>query len=79
MKLNAHILRKSRAVGIVHSVAGAKFPREQLEETVLVTQKILEMSEIGSKLPFCAFNGMTLMSLVIYQRHVSLTITRRWQ
>ena len=61
MKLDANILRKSRAVGIVHSVAGAKFPREQLEETVLVTQKILEMSEIGSKLPFCAFNGILLI------------------
>jgi len=36
-----------------------KFPREQLEETVLVVQKILEMSEIvkASRLPFCAFNG----------------------
>lgn len=57
MNLNAQILRKDRAVGIIPAVPGYKFPREQLEETVLVTQKILEMSSVGSKIPFCAFNG----------------------
>ncbi len=36
---------------------GYHFPRESLEETVLVVQKKLEMSEVGKKLPFCAFNG----------------------
>jgi len=40
MRLDAVILRKERAVGIVSS-GGRKFAREQLEETVLVTQKIL--------------------------------------
>lgn len=29
----------------------------QLEETVLVVQRILEMSPAGQLLPFCAFNG----------------------
>ena len=59
MDLSAEILRKQRAVGIVHSgIPGAKrFTREQLEETVLVTQQIVEMSPAGKKLPFCAFNG----------------------
>lgn len=56
MQLPAQILRKERAVGIV-PIGGVKLPREQLEETVLVTQKILEMSAIGRKIPFCAFNG----------------------
>lgn len=56
MRLDAVVLRKERAVGIV-SANGAKFAREQLEETVLVTQKVLEMSEVGRRLPFCAFNG----------------------
>lgn len=57
LSLSATILRKERAVGIIPSVPGSKFPRESLEETVLVVQKKLEMSEVGKKLPFCAFNG----------------------
>lgn len=40
MRLEAEVLRKERAVGIV-PLPGRKFAREQLEETVLVTQKIL--------------------------------------
>ncbi|RDW66785.1 IMP-specific 5'-nucleotidase 1 [Coleophoma crateriformis] len=57
LSLNATILRKERAVGIIPSVPGSRFPRESLEETVLVVQKKLEMSEVGQTLPFCAFNG----------------------
>ncbi|KAI4180861.1 MAG: hypothetical protein L6R41_006969, partial [Letrouitia leprolyta] len=59
MQLSAEILRKDRAVGII-PVAGPgkqKFTREQLEETVLVTQQIVELSSPGKKIPFCAFNG----------------------
>ncbi|MCJ1401097.1 IMP 5'-nucleotidase [Xylographa trunciseda] len=57
--LSADILRKERAVGIIRSndpLAG-KFTREQLEETVLVTQQVVEISPVGHVLPFCAFNG----------------------
>lgn len=57
LNLPAKIIRKERAVGIVPRINGYQFPRESLEETVLVVQKSLEMSEIGRKLPFCAFNG----------------------
>ncbi|TVY21534.1 IMP-specific 5'-nucleotidase 1 [Lachnellula arida] len=57
LSLPATILRKERAVGIIPSIAGYKFARESLEETVLVVQKKLEMSEVGRMLPFCAFNG----------------------
>ncbi|KAK2624838.1 hypothetical protein QTJ16_006031 [Diplocarpon rosae] len=57
LSLQATILRKERAVGIIPSLPGAKFPRESLEETVLVVQKKLEMSDVGRQLPFCAFNG----------------------
>ncbi|KAH0602260.1 uncharacterized protein H6S33_000627 [Morchella sextelata] len=57
MSLKATVLRKARAVGIVPIVAGAKFEREQLEEAVLAVQKTLELSEVGRRLPFCAFNG----------------------
>ena len=81
MHLPADILRKERAVGIIPQ-AGTKFARESLEETVLVTQKILvrlslfclynscliivqEMSTVGRRLPFCAFNGKRLISSCI--------------
>ena len=55
--LYADIVRKERAVGIIpSSQPGARrFAREQLEETVLVTQQKVEM--LGPKVPFCAFNG----------------------
>ncbi|KAF3901919.1 hypothetical protein ABW21_db0206080 [Orbilia brochopaga] len=56
MRLRADIVRKSRAVGIIPQ-AGTKFFREQLEETVLAAQKALELSDVGRRLPFCAFNG----------------------
>lgn len=56
LKMPVSVLRKSRAVGI-YPPKGTKLAREQLEETVLVTQRILEMSSAGKKLPFCAFNG----------------------
>lgn len=50
------VLRKSRAVGI-YPEKGTKLAREQLEETVLVVQRVLEMSDAGRRIPFCAFNG----------------------
>lgn len=57
MSLKALVVRKERAVGIVPA-DGHKFEREQLEEAVLVAQKTLEISEVGSRIPFCAFNGL---------------------
>lgn len=59
MELSAEILRKERAVGIIPTTApnARKFTREQLEETVLVTQQVVEISSAARKLPFCAFNG----------------------
>ena len=54
--LPAEILRKERAVGII-PVEHRRFTREQLEETVLVTQQVVEMSPAGKRVPFCAFNG----------------------
>jgi len=57
--LSAGVLRKERAVGIIPKTGpmARKFTREQLEETVLVTQQMVEMSAPGKLLPFCAFNG----------------------
>ena len=59
MRLKAMVVRKERAVGIVPT-GGHRFEREQLEEAVLVAQKTLELSEVGKKIPFCAFNGLEL-------------------
>ncbi|PSN66919.1 IMP-specific 5'-nucleotidase-like protein 1 [Corynespora cassiicola Philippines] len=56
MRMEAVVVRKERAVGIIPK-EGYKFCRETLEETVLIVQKILEISEVGRRLPFCAFNG----------------------
>ena len=53
----ATILRKERAVGIVPTSTDPtqRLTREQLEETVLVTQQRIELTD--PKVPFCAFNG----------------------
>ena len=59
MQLSAEVIRKERAVGIVQATGPEtqRFTREQLEETVLVTQHIVEMSPVAKSIPFCAFNG----------------------
>lgn len=57
LNLPAAVLRKDRAVG-VYPLNGHKMHREQLEETVLVVQNTVERSAVGSRLPFCAFNGI---------------------
>ena len=59
MALPAQVLRKDRAVGIIPTTGcdTQKFTREQLEETVLLTQQIIDMSPVGKRVPFCAFNG----------------------
>lgn len=56
LRMDATVIRKERAVGIIPA-NGQKFCRETLEETVLIVQKTLEMSAVGRRLPFCAFNG----------------------
>ncbi|CAK3817234.1 IMP-specific 5 -nucleotidase 1 [Lecanosticta acicola] len=56
LNIPVNILRKTRAVGI-YPPTGTRLSRETLEETVLVVQRILELSPAGSRLPFCAFNG----------------------
>lgn len=56
MCLPVQVLRKKRAVGIFPT-KGIRLSREQLEETVLVVQRIVEMSPAGKQIPFCAFNG----------------------
>ncbi|KAF6806067.1 IMP-specific 5'-nucleotidase [Colletotrichum sojae] len=48
LDLPATLLRKDRAVGIIPTDPSIRIPRESLEETVLVVQKILELSALGS-------------------------------
>ncbi|KAK2058516.1 IMP-specific 5'-nucleotidase [Colletotrichum caudatum] len=48
LNLPATLLRKDRAVGIVPTDPSIRIPRESLEETVLVVQKTLELSALGS-------------------------------
>jgi len=59
LSLSAEVLRKERAVGIIPRTEPGtrKFTREQLEETVLVAQQVVEASLPGRRIPFCAFNG----------------------
>ncbi|KAG0318885.1 IMP 5'-nucleotidase [Dissophora globulifera] len=61
MNLQAAVLRKSRAVGIVPTTT-AKIAREQLDECVLSTQqRLLEYQQMSGPskvaIPFCVFNG----------------------
>ncbi|OQO10641.1 hypothetical protein B0A48_03939 [Cryoendolithus antarcticus] len=56
LRMPVAVLRKERAVGIFPS-KGTRLAREQLEETVLVTQRTLDMHPAGKKIPWCAFNG----------------------
>ncbi|KAL2689331.1 IMP 5'-nucleotidase [[Neocosmospora] mangrovei] len=48
MNLPAEIMRKDRAVGIIPKTPESRIARESLEETVLVVQRILELSSLGS-------------------------------
>lgn len=56
LSLPVSVLRKDRAVGVYPQNKG-RLSREQLEETVLVVQNTVERSQVGTRLPFCAFNG----------------------
>ena len=47
MNLPAKLIRKDRAVGIVPDPPSVRIARESLEETVLVVQRILELSHLG--------------------------------
>jgi len=59
LDLDGAVLRRERAVGLIPSgkPGARRFAREQLEETVLVTQQMIEASAAGQRVPFCAFNG----------------------
>lgn len=80
LNLPAALMRKDRAVGIVPSPPEARIPRESLEETVLVVQKILELSSAGRarRVPFCAFNGGRDVFVDIGDKSWGVTVCQRW-
>ncbi|KAG8530161.1 uncharacterized protein KY384_005644 [Bacidia gigantensis] len=81
LSLPATIFRKERAVGIIPRRGGA-FTREQLEETVLVTQQVVEMSqaesEEGRRVPFCAFNGGNDVFVDIGDKSLGVRAVQNW-
>ncbi|KAM0279021.1 hypothetical protein ACHAQH_004803 [Verticillium albo-atrum] len=94
MNLPATILRKDRAVGIISTDPAVRIPRESLEETVLVVQKILELSAlgyaaegadrsaphppVGARIPFCAFNGGRDVFVDIGDKSWGVTVCQNW-
>ncbi|KAK5998969.1 IMP-specific 5'-nucleotidase 1 [Cladobotryum mycophilum] len=93
MNLPAIIVRKDRAVGIVPDPPEVRIARESLEETVLVVQRILELSSLGSMsqavgrgatigarrgVPFCAFNGGRDVFVDIGDKSWGVTVCQQW-
>ena len=79
LHLPAEILRKERAVGI-YPQPGFKFTREQLEETVLVVQQVVEMAPevIEGGIPFCAFNGGNDVFVDIGDKSLGVQGCQKW-
>ncbi|KAK3372434.1 IMP-specific 5-nucleotidase [Podospora didyma] len=80
LNLPATVMRKDRAVGIIPLTPDVRIPRESLEETVLVVQKILELSTAGRRrrVPFCAFNGGRDVFVDIGDKSWGVTVCQRW-
>jgi IMP and pyridine-specific 5'-nucleotidase len=80
LNLPATLMRKDRAVGIIPNPPETRIPRESLEETVLVVQKILELSSAGRsrRVPFCAFNGGRDVFVDIGDKSWGVTVCQRW-
>lgn len=90
LRLPATVTRKDRAVGILPE-PGATIPRESLEETVLVVQRILEAAQGAAtaasrdgksvakeKVPFCAFNGGRDVFVDIGDKSWGVAVCQRW-
>ncbi|KAI0012048.1 IMP-specific 5-nucleotidase [Xylariaceae sp. FL0662B] len=83
MKLPATLMRKDRAIGIIPSNPKVRIPRESLEETVLVVQKILELSVggrdfVNKVVPFCAFNGGRDVFVDIGDKSWGVSVCQKW-
>ncbi|KAI0542661.1 IMP-specific 5-nucleotidase [Xylaria digitata] len=82
MNLPASVMRKDRAVGIIPSDPNVRISRESLEETVLVVQKILELSvgrtDRNSIVPFCSFNGGRDVFVDIGDKSWGVAVCQEW-
>ncbi|KAF7511491.1 hypothetical protein GJ744_004079 [Endocarpon pusillum] len=80
LNLPASILRKERAVGIYPTRSDHRFAREQLEETVLVVQQLLDLSPEarGAGIPFCAFNGGNDVFVDIGDKSLGVRGCQKW-
>ncbi|KAI1080512.1 IMP-specific 5-nucleotidase [Whalleya microplaca] len=83
MNLPATLMRKDRAIGIIPKDPKVRIPRESLEETVLVVQKILELSVVGRDfgnkvVPFCAFNGGRDVFVDIGDKSWGVSVCQKW-
>jgi IMP and pyridine-specific 5'-nucleotidase len=82
LKLKAKVLRKERAVGIYASDQSVKLTREQLEETVLVVQQVIESSlEQGPgsvDIPFTVFNGGADVFMDIGDKSLGVQACQKW-
>ncbi|KAI0017892.1 IMP-specific 5-nucleotidase [Xylariomycetidae sp. FL0641] len=83
LNLPATLMRKDRAVGIIPADPAVRIPRESLEETVLVVQKILELSVGGRDatnpvVPFCAFNGGRDVFVDIGDKSWGVSVCQTW-
>lgn len=82
LKLKAKVLRKERAVGIYASDQSVKLTREQLEETVLVLQQVVESSlEQGPghvNIPFTVFNGGADVFMDIGDKSLGVQACQKW-
>ena len=82
LKLKAKVLRKERAVGIYAADQSLKLTREQLEETVLVVQQVVESSLEGGAsqvdIPFTVFNGGADVFMDIGDKSLGVQACQKW-
>lgn len=84
LHLHAKVLRKERAVGIYAADQSIRMNREQLEETVLVVQQVVESSLTAtpkpahSHIPFTVFNGGADVFLDIGDKSLGVQACQRW-
>lgn len=92
LSLHAKVLRKERAVGIYAATQSEPLTREQLEETVLVVQQVVESSLLPqqstdggvpevpehAKIPFTVFNGGSDVFLDIGDKSLGVKACQAW-
>ena len=87
LKLQAKVLRKDRAVGIYAPDQTKSLTREQLEETVLVVQQLVESSIVTgpgqsppahANIPFTVFNGGADVFMDIGDKSLGVQACQKW-